>query len=170
MNSRPRKNPSKSKNTEPSSPERARQYALRLLAARDYTIAQLKQKLRLRDFTEADLDQAVSRLESESWISDRRFAQRFAESALASGRFYGLRLRMEMLRRGFPEEIVSEVIGLLSVDCDEDEQAALALERHFPSFSFATASDREKRRALGFLQRRGFRASVIMRAMRAEYS
>ena len=83
MNSRPRKNPSRSKNTEPSSPERAWQYALRLLAARDYTIAQLKQKLRLRDFEEADLEQAVSRLESENWISDRRFAERFAESALA---------------------------------------------------------------------------------------
>jgi regulatory protein len=168
MNSRPRKNPSRSKNTEPSSPERAWQYALRLLAAKDYTIAQLKQKLRTREFAEADLEQAVSRLELENWISDRRFAQRFAESALASGRFYGLRLRMEMLRRGFPEEVVSEVIGLLSVDCNEDEQAGLVLERHFPSFSFAAASDREKRRALGFLQRRGFRTSVIVRAMRAE--
>ena len=90
----------KSTNTEQSSAELARRYALRLLSGRDYSVAKLKLKLRARSFTEADVEEAVSGLEKENWISDRRFAERFAESALASGRFYGIRLRMEMLRRG----------------------------------------------------------------------
>ncbi len=158
----------KSKNTEQSSPELARQYALRLLAARDYSIAQLKLKLRDREFAEVDLEEAVAGLERENWINDRRYAERFAESALASGRFYGLRLRMEMLRRGFPETIVTEVIALVSEGRNEDDETCLALMRRFPDFSFATASDKEKRSVLGFLQRRGFRISVILRAMRAE--
>ncbi|NVN92634.1 MAG: regulatory protein RecX [Desulfuromonadales bacterium] len=168
MNNQKKKTASRLKSTEPSSPERAWQYALRLLAAKDYTIVQLKQKLRAREFTDADLDQAVSRLEMENWISDRRFAERFAESALASGRFFGLRLRMEMLRRGFPEDVVSEVVGRLSDEFNEDVEAGGALTRHFPGFSFSEASDREKRRVLSFLQRRGFRTSVILRAMRME--
>lgn len=158
----------KSKNTEQSSPELARQYALRLLAERDYSIARLKQKLRDRKFAETDLEEAVSGLETENWINDRRFAERFAESALASGRFYGFRLRMEMLRRGFSEAVVTEVIDLMSDGRNEDDEAGLALVRHFPDFSFATASDKEKRSVLGFLQRRGFRTSVVLRAMRAE--
>jgi regulatory protein len=167
MNS-PCKRRLKSKNTEKSSPVSARQYALRLLSGRDYSIAQLKLKLRARNFTEADLEEAVSGLERENWINDRRFAERFAESALASRRFYGFRLRMEMLQRGIPEAVVTEVIDLMSEGRKEDDEAGLALVRHFPAFTFATASDKDKRRVLGFLQRRGFKTSAILRAMRAE--
>lgn len=163
-----RKKPSRLKNTEPSSVERAWQYALRLLAAKDYTTAQLKRKLRVRQFSEDDLDQAVARLEAENWINDRRFAERFAGAALASGRFYGLRLRMEMLRRGFSEALVTEVVDRLSEELHEDDEARLVLERHFPGFCYALATDREKRRVLGYLQRRGFRISVIVRVMRSD--
>lgn len=157
---------SRSKSSDPSSPERARQYALRLLADRDYTAAGLKRKLRARLFQESDIEQAVAQLEQEGWISDRRFAERFAESALASSRYVGVRLRLEMLRRGVPEELVDEQLNRLGQEQDEDEQARQLLARHFPDFTFADTGDREKRRVAGFLQRRGFRFSTVMRAMR----
>jgi len=157
----------RSKNFEPSSPERAWQYALRLLAARDYTAARMKEKLRSREFTEADLDEAVARLEAENWINDRRYAERFAESALASGRFVGTRLKMEMRRRGIPEELAGEVIGRLSEEYDECKEVQSVLERRFPRFSYVEADDKSKRRVIGFLQRKGHRFSAIMQAMKA---
>src|SRR5512137_2089476 len=84
------------RSTEPSSPERAYLYALRLLNARDYTEARLREKLRGRGFDETDSQAALERMLAEGWMNDRRFAERFAESALASGRYYGIRLRQEM--------------------------------------------------------------------------
>lgn len=156
----------RSRSSEPSSPERAWQYALRLLAARDYTSARLKEKLRSREFSESDLNEAVARLEAENWVSDRRYAERFAESALASGRYVGPRLRMELRRRGIPDDLVSEVIGRLAEEYDEGREVRAVLERRFPRFSYAAASDKDKRRVLGFLQRRGFGLSAIMRAMK----
>lgn len=156
----------KSKSTEPSSPERAWQYALRLLAARDYTVARLKEKLRGREFTEKDLGEAVARLEAESWISDRRYAERFADAALSSGRYFGPRLKLEMRRRGLADDLVSDVIGRLANEYDERQEVRAVLERRFPGFSYTVASDKEKRRTLGFLQRRGFGLSAIMRAMK----
>jgi regulatory protein len=129
-------------------------------------VAGLKRKLCARALRESDIEQAVSRLEREGWVSDRRFAERFAESALASGRYVGVRLRLEMLRRGVPEELVDEQLGRISQEHDEDEQASRMLARHFPGFLFAEADDREKRRVAGFLQRRGFRFSTVMGAMR----
>ena len=158
----------KSKSSEPSSPERARLYALRLLAARDYTVARIKEKLRSREFAESDLGEAVSRLEEEGWISDRRFAERFADAALVSGRYVGPRLKLEMRRRGLPDDLVSDVIARLSEEYDECREVRAVLERRFPGFSYAVASDKDKRRILGFLQRRGFGFSAIMRAMKAE--
>lgn len=160
------KKSSRLKNSELSSPERARQYALRLLADRDYTVSGLKRKLCARQFRAADMEQAVAQLEQEGWVSDRRFAERFVESALASGRYVGVRLRLEMLKRGVPEELVDEQLGRLSREHDEDEQACQLLARHFPGFCYAEADDREKRRVAGYLQRRGFHFSTVMRAMR----
>jgi len=155
------------RSSEPSSPERAYLYALRILTARDYTVARLREKLLGRGFDGSDAEAALGRMLSEGWVDDRRFAERFAESALASGRYYGPRLRLEMRRRGLQPELVSEVLGLVLAERDEAEEVRAIVERRFSGFSFATASDREKRRATGFLQRRGFSLSAILRALRA---
>jgi len=104
---------------------------------------------------------------SEGWLDDRRFAERFAESALASGRYYGPRLRQEMRRRGLQPELVSEVLGRVLGSAMRPGKCVLLLNAVFSGFSFSTASDREKRRAIGFLQRRGFSLSAILRVLRA---
>jgi regulatory protein len=156
------------KSSEPSTPERAYQYALRLLTARDYTETRLREKLCGRDFEDADVEAALGRMVTESWLDDRRYAERFAEGALASGRYYGPRLRMEMRRRGVPPEMVSEVLGRVLAERDEVEEVSTVIERRYSGFSFSTASDREKRRVVGYLQRRGYSLSAIMRALRAQ--
>ena len=156
------------KNSEPSSPERAFQGALTLLAARDYTAARMREKLAARGFNEAAVETAVVRLEREGWLSDRRFAERFAETAVAGGRFFGPRLRLEMRRRGVPAELVDEVLGRLRLERDEQDDLRYVMERRFPDFSFFTASDREKRRVIAFLKRRGFGLGTIMKILKAE--
>ena len=156
----------RSRSSEPSSAEGAYRYAVRLLAARDYTTLKLKRKLLDRQFSEADTEGVVLRLLAEGWLNDRRFAERFAEEALTSGRFAGPRLRLEMRRRGIPAELITEVVGQMRDEHDEDEGLRSLFERRFPGFSFATATDREKRRVLGFLQRRGFSIGAIRGVMR----
>lgn len=156
----------RSKSTEESSPERAWLYALRLLAARDYTLARMREKLNQKQYSREHSEQALSRLVSEGWIDDRRYAERFAETALASGRFYGQRLKMEMRKRGIPDELLNEVVSNALHEHDEDEEVDLALVRRFPVFLFSSATDSEKRRVLGFLQRKGFGFSAVMQAMK----
>lgn len=156
------------KNSEPSSPERAFQAALTLLAARDYATAKMRKKLATRGFDEAAVDTAVARLEQEGWLSDRRFAERFAEMAVSGGRFFGPRLRLEMRSRGVPAELIDEVLGRLHQERDEEDDLRCVMERRFPGFSFALANDREKRRVIAFLQRRGFGLGAIMRALKVE--
>jgi regulatory protein len=153
--------------SEPSSPERAYLHALRLLNARDYTAARLGEKLRGRGFGDKDVEVALGRMVSEGWVDDLRFAERFAEGALASGRYYGTRLRQEMRRRGLQPELVAEVLGRVLVERDETEEVRAIVDRRFNGFSFSSASDREKRRTIGFLQRRGFSLSSILQALRA---
>jgi regulatory protein len=157
-----------SRNTEPLTPEQAYQYALRLLTGRDYTVAKLRRKLAVREVAEQDAEGTILRLQREGWLDDTRYAARFAESALSSGRYYGVRLRLEMRRRGFTADVVQETLAPLLAESDEISEVRTAAERRYPGFSYSDASDRDKRRVLGFLQRRGFRFSAIMRALKAE--
>jgi regulatory protein len=158
----------KSRSTEALSPEQAYQYALRLLTGRDYTVTRIRQKLAVRDVCGADLDEVVTRLQSEGWLDDTRYAERFAAAALSSGRYYGVRLRMEMRRRGFSVEVISEALAPLLAESDESSGVKSVVERRYPGFSYSAATDRDKRRVVGFLQRHGFGFSAIMQALRAE--
>jgi regulatory protein len=157
-----------SKNSEPLSPDRAYQYVLRLLTGRDYSTARVRQKLTGREVAEEDVGAVILRLQREGWLDDRRYAVRFAESALSSGRYYGARLRMEMRRRGFTPDVVNETLAPLLAESDEISEVRAAAERRYPGFSYSAASDRDKRRVVGFLQRRGYGFSAIMRALRTE--
>ena len=128
----------------------------------------MRKKLALRQIAEQDIEPAILRLQREGWLDDHRFAARFAESALASGRYYGVRLRLEMRRRGFTSDVVEEVLAPLLAENDEHSEVRSAAERRSPGFSYSEASERDRRRMVGFLQRRGFGFSVIMRALRTE--
>jgi regulatory protein len=158
----------KSKNTEPLSPDKVYQYTLRLLTGRDYSVLKIRQKLAQREIAEYDVDAVITRLQREGWLDDSRYAARFAEAAISSGRYYGVRLRMEMRRRGFSDDIVNETLAPLLAESDEISEVRSAAERRYPGFWYSAASDRDKRRVIGFLQRRGFRFSAIMQALREE--
>jgi regulatory protein len=156
------------KNTEPLPADKVYPYVLRLLTGRDYSVARIRQKLAARDVAEQDIEASILRLQREGWLDDRRYAERFAVSALSSGHYYGIRLRLEMRRRGFTPEVVNETLAPLLAESDEISEVRLAVERRYPGFSYSEASDRDKRRVVDFLQRRGFGFSAIMRALRAE--
>ena len=156
------------KDKEPLPHEKIYPYALRLLTGRDYTVAKLRQKISARGVAERDLEEVIVRLQREGWLDDKRYAERFAESALSSGRFYGARLRMEMRRKGFAADVVAEALAPLLAESDEISEARSAAERRYPGFSYSEASDRDRCRVVGFLQRRGYGFSAIMTALRTE--
>jgi regulatory protein len=158
----------KSKNTEPPAAAQLYQYALRLLTGRDYSTAVIRGKLAQKAATEQDLEAVILRLEHEGWLNDRRYAERFAAAALSSGKYFGVRLRMEMRRKGFPAEIISETLAPLLEEYDELAEIRSVAERRYPGFSYSGADDRDKRRVTGFLRRRGFGFSTIMWALRSE--
>jgi len=147
---------------------RAYLHALRLLAGRDYSVARIRGKLAVRDICEEDVESAILRLQGEGLLDDRRYAERFAESALSGGRFYGPRLRLEMRRAGFEAVLVNDILGRLLADSDEEDEVRSVTARRYPDLKYSAATDRDKRRVIGYLQRRGFGISAIMRALRTE--
>ncbi|MBI3998493.1 MAG: RecX family transcriptional regulator [Armatimonadetes bacterium] len=142
-----------------------RAVALRLLERRLRSRAELEGALRRRGLPKVIVAAVLADLARAGFIDDARFAQAWVRDRLAlrpSGR---ARLRAELLARGVAPEVAAEAIGtLLPSDKEEDlalAQARLRMRRlgHLPS----TVT---RRRLVGWLQRRGFGAAVIARALR----
>ena len=142
--------------------------SLKILSLRDHSEAELRRKLAGKGYEEQGIEESVARLKELGYLDDLRFARSFASSALRNGRGYGGRLKLELSRRGVAPGIVSEVLAELSAEYDERELLAQLIERRYPAFDAATAPDKEKRKVVGYLQRRGFSLSAIFAALKGE--
>jgi regulatory protein len=140
--------------------------ALRILARRDMSTAELSRRLTGRGFSEALTVATVSHLRDAGYLDDRRFARQWAESAIRNGRGYGPRLRLELMRQRIPDEIAAEVLRSLAAEYDEKETLVNLLAQKFSGFDPSSATDREKRRVVQYLQRRGFSIAAIFEAFR----
>jgi regulatory protein len=158
------KMPHSLRSTEVDEGKRALASALRILTLRDLSVAELKRRLKDKGISDALVEETVDRLEKSGYLDDRRFARQWADSAIRNGRGYGPRLRLDLMRRGVHEEIVADVLASLAVEYDETETLTALLSRKYAGFNPATAADREKRRVMQYLQRRGFSTTAIFHA------
>ncbi len=146
--------------------KRALAGALHALARRDHSEAELARKLADKGYPAAAVEDVVSRLKKAGYLDDRRFARQWAESALRNGRGFGPRIRQDLLRRGVAEAVVAETLASLDGEYGETALIGDMLARKFPAFSPGAAPDREKRRVMQYLLRRGFSCAAIMTVFR----
>jgi regulatory protein len=139
---------------------------LRALSRRDHSEAEIRRKLSTRNFSSDTIDEVVAGLLDAGYLNDARFARSFAESAIRNGRGYGFRIRVDLLRRGIAEDIIVEALGTLGAEYEESAVIVELLAKRYPDFDPLRADDREKRRVLGYFQRRGFSLTAIVRVLR----
>jgi regulatory protein len=135
--------------------------AINLLSRRDHTPVELKRKLATRGFPADSINQVLEKLAGEGYLDDRRFAERWAESAIRNGRGYGVRILQELQRRGVPREIAATAVAAAAVEYPEHDSLAAIVARRFPKFDPAFSAQKEKQRVYSYLQRRGFSLQTI---------
>ncbi|MES9874808.1 MAG: regulatory protein RecX [Candidatus Sedimenticola sp. 6PFRAG7] len=132
------------------------QAAVRLLASREHTRAELKRKLASRSGDAELLEQVINGLEAQSLQSDSRFVEQYIDSRKRKG--YGpLRIRQELQQRGVSGEMVEEWL-----DERDAEWSSLLAEAARRKYGDSPAIDfREKARRARFLEYRGFPTEMI---------
>jgi regulatory protein len=136
--------------TEPS----LRARAMRFLARREHSRAELRRKLAPRVAEGEDLEVLLDELAQRGWLSDVRFAEQAIRSK--ARRFGALKLANELRSKGLDEEAIAAGFRAAGVD------GASSLEGVWASrFRGAPADERQKARQVRFLQGRGFRLEDI---------
>jgi len=149
---------SKSGATPPATPK---VLAVRMLARREYSRAELAQRLAHKGIARDDIERALDELAAGGYLSDARYAH--AVVAQRSGR-YGKRAIAHVLReKGITAPDAQAAMAPLAATDEIADASALWRRR----FGTAPANPREKARQVRFLLSRGYGLSVALRVLRA---
>jgi regulatory protein len=148
--------------SEPSPEVALRARALRLLARREHSRAELRRKLAPHVEEGVDLEALLDDFAKRGWLSEERFVE---QTVRAKARKYGpLKIAQHLREKGIDEAGVES--GLAQARADEGEALASAWRSRFGRLP-ADGSERAKQ--VRFLQQRGFPLESVLRFLKSQF-
>jgi regulatory protein len=146
---------------------RAMESAGRLLSIRPRASAEIRQRLSEKGYEPETTEAVIAQLTSVGYLDDAQFARLWTESRLRSSPRGALLIKTELRQKGVKDDDIEKSIG--SLDEEEELKSALALiaKKHFLESLNGPDIEGATRRMYSLLQRRGFRSSVIRKAISA---
>ena len=137
--------------------------ALGLLARREHSRRELRQKLDRGGYARDEASDALDRLGEQHYQDDERFAEALIRNRASQG--YGpMRLRAELKSHGLSDARIRSLLDAAEIDWGES--AAAQLRRRYGAGGSADPAERARRAQ--FLLRRGFPAATVRDVTHAE--
>jgi regulatory protein len=139
--------------------------ALKMLARRELSEAQIRQRLSRKEHAPDDIDAAVARLRAERAIDDRRVAEAIARTQTSVRRRGKLRVRQQIARAGIDRVVARTAIDAVFGDIDDDALLEAALQKRLRGRT-TVKDDREVQRLHRFLIGQGFEPDRVVQRIR----
>jgi regulatory protein len=139
--------------------------ALRQLARRELSEAQIRQRLSRRGFTPDDIDSTVARLRQDGSLDDARVATAIARSQLSLKKRGERRVRREIEAAGIASALADRAVAEVYAEVDADALLGAAIDRRLGTRRLE--DDREMARLYRYLVGQGFESDRAMAALRA---
>jgi regulatory protein len=140
--------------------------ALHLLARRELSVKQLRDRLIDREHEVGEIDRAIEHLTENGSLDDRRVAGAYIRTALKVKGRGRLRIQRELHQMGIPRDVASEAIAEAFGEVDERGLIRRALEKKLRGKKIASPS--EYARVFQYLVRQGFSPATITAVLRAQ--
>jgi regulatory protein len=140
--------------------------ALRMLATRELSEAQIRQRLARREYADDEIEAAVARLKAANSIDDTRVAGALARTEAGLRKRGRLRVKRRIEAAGIASAIAQRAVDETFADIDADALMAAALERRLRGRA-EIADDREFQRLYRFLSSQGFESDRILALLRS---
>ena len=138
---------------------------LRLLARRELSVKQLRDRLVDREHPAEEIDRAIEHLLETQALDDARVARAFARTASKVKGRGRLRVMRELNAMGIAKETASEAVADVFADVDERSLIAKALQKKMRGRP-RVANAAEHARLYQYLMRQGFTPAGIVAALR----
>lgn len=133
--------------------------AVRYLAPRPRSVAEIRRHLRSKRFDDAAIDKAIDDLRAQRYIDDEAFARYWVEQRDRFRPKGERAITSELLHKGVAREVIEVVLGEREPD-SEVRRAREAIRR--PITRWLTLSQAERKRKLhAYLVQRGFSYDII---------
>jgi regulatory protein len=130
--------------------------ALRLLALRDHSRQELRQKIIARNFPPAEVDAVLEHLAGKGFLDDARYARKMA-AHLSKDRMLGPQwIVQKLIQKGIPRDLVDEAVAEEEQDFPAAERVKKLLSKKLKSRTPAELSPAEMRKLGHFFYQRGF--------------
>ncbi|MSP53223.1 MAG: regulatory protein RecX [Gammaproteobacteria bacterium] len=136
--------------TNPTTPN-LRKICMDLLAYREHSRLELRNKLLLREFEPESIEPILDSLVRDNLLNDQRFAEAYTRMRARRG-FGSIRIKQELNERGIANELITNAIRSTELDWWQ-----LVAEQKQKKFGTVVAKDfPERAKQMRFLQYRGF--------------
>jgi regulatory protein len=139
--------------------------ALRILARRDHSLAELVQKLTCRGYGEDVVQGVVAECQRLNYLDDARAARQIIDRMKCKG-MGARRIRGELQRRGVEGELAEALLRECVPAVEEQAMARRLSLKKWKTFAAQTNSQKKKLRLQRFLLYRGFSDSVIFEVLK----
>jgi len=137
---------------------------LKLLARRELSEQQLRQRLARKKHDADAIDEAVTRLRDERALDDERVAEAIARTETSVRRRGKVRVRLQIERAGIAKSIAKRVVDEVFGAIDDDELLEASLRKRLRGRE-QIADDREFQRLYRYLMGQGFENDRVLRAL-----
>lgn len=138
---------------------------LKMLARRELSEAQIRQRLARKQHDGDHIDAAIARLRDERAIDDARVAEAIARTETSIRRRGKLRVRAQIERAGIAKAVARRVIDEVFEAIDDDALMEASLARRLHGRT-TIADDREMQRLYRYLVGQGFESDRALRRLR----
>ncbi|MGI8802386.1 MAG: regulatory protein RecX [Solirubrobacteraceae bacterium] len=144
---------------------RALGLCLRELNRRDQTVAQTRRRLERAGTAPATTEAALAWLIDRRYLDDLGYAERYADDRRRLDGWAGERIRRRLEELGIEAELIDAAVG--GREGETELEAALAVLAG--RLTGASGADRDRRRALGLLARRGYERELAEAAVERHF-
>ena len=139
---------------------------LKMLARRELSEAQVRQRLARKQHDADAIDEAIARLRAERAIDDTRVAEAIARTETSIRRPGKLRVRMQIERAGIGKAIAKDAVDAVFDAIDDDALIEASLQKRLRGRD-TIADDREFQRLYRYLAGQGFESERIVKLLSA---
>jgi regulatory protein len=143
-------------------------YALRILARKPYSTAEIKQKLNLRAASGADIPIVLTKLREYGFADDEKFSEAFAQSRLRNQGFGRSRVLRDLQTKRVSPKVAQEAIEKTFAGTSEAELIDNFLARKYRSKDLTVFLKEEKNLASVYRKLRlaGFTSNASLAALK----
>jgi len=139
-------------------------YTFRLLARRDYTVKEMKDKLRLKKYSQDEVKKTISRLLELGYLDDEKYTRCWVKNTQKYRPRSKLLMSLTLAKKGIPEDLRIKVLDELISERDELKMALLCATKKMRSLDKLPRKNKYEK--LGrFLKSRGFSYTIITKVL-----